>query len=189
MTFTVVYDANVLFPAPLRDLLIRVALTGLVRARWTGEILDECFANVLRQRPDLSEASLCRTRELMNRAVRDCLVTGYEPLIAGLELPDPGDCHVLAAAIRAGAQAIITFNLKDFPDSVLAPLGIEAKHPDEFILETIDLAPGAVCGAVAEQARVLRNPPRRVGELLDTLGNQGLTRSVAKLRELFGLTV
>jgi hypothetical protein len=80
MTFTVVYDANVLFPAPLRDLLIRVALTGLVRARWTDEILDECFANVLRQRPDLSEASLCRTRELMNRAVRDCLVTGYEPL-------------------------------------------------------------------------------------------------------------
>jgi predicted nucleic acid-binding protein len=44
----------------------------------------------------------------MNAAVRDCLVTGYEPLIGAVELPDPDDRHVLAAAIRARAQVIVT---------------------------------------------------------------------------------
>lgn len=189
MAFTVIYDANVFFPAPLRDLLIRVALTGVVRARWTDAILDECFRNLLAQRPDLSEESLRRTRELMNRAIRDGLVTGYEPLIDGISLPDLDDRHVLAAAVRAGAQTIVTFNLKDFPNSALEPLGIEAKHPDEFILEVINLASGAVASAVMEQARSLRNPPRSLADLLDTLANQGLTRSVAKLRELFGMTI
>ena len=189
MAFTVIYDANVLFPAPLRDLLIRVALTGVVRARWTDEILDECFCSVFAQRPDLSEASLRRTRELMNHAIRDGRVTRYEPLIDGISLPDPDDRHVLAAAVRAGAQAIVTFNLRDFPNSALEPLGIEAKHPDEFIVEVINLASGAVASAVMEQTRSLRNPPRSLADLLETLATQGLTRSVAKLRELFGMTV
>lgn len=85
MAFTVVYDANVLYPAPLRDLLIRVAMTDVVRARWTDQILDECFRNVRAQRPGLAPFSLDRTRQLMNRAIRDVLVTGYEPLIEGLE--------------------------------------------------------------------------------------------------------
>ena len=189
MAFTVVYDANVLFPAPLRDLLMRVALTGVVRARWTDTILDECFHNIAKRRPDLTRERLDRTRALMNHALRDALVEGHEALIDGLTLPDPDDRHVLAAAIRAGAQVIVTFNLKDFPASALAPFGIKAKHPDDFIIEAIDLAPGAVAAAVSDQARALRNPPIRLNLLLDTLGQQGLTQSVAKLRELFGLAV
>ena len=84
------------------------------------------------------------------------------------------------------AHTIVTFNLKDFPSGALEPLGIEAKHPDEFLLETIDLAPGAVAAAVMEQVRALKNPPRSLEDLLDTLAEQGLTRSIAKLRELFG---
>ncbi len=189
MVLTVIYDANVLFPAPLRDLLIRVALTGVIRAHWTDEILDECFRNVLAQRPGLSKERLRRTRELMNRAIRDSRVTGYESLIDDIFLPDPDDRHVLAAAVRVGAQAIVTFNLKDFPSSTLEPLGIEAKHPDEFLLEMINMAVGAVTSAVSEQASSLHNPPLSLTDLLDVLANQGLTRSVAKLRELFGMTV
>ncbi|MBA2665334.1 MAG: PIN domain-containing protein [Bradymonadaceae bacterium] len=189
MAFIVVYDANVLFAAPLRDLLIRVAQAGVVRARWTSEILDECFRSVLAQRPDLNEERLNRTRELMNRAIRDVLVTGYEPLVQGLLLPDPDDRHVLAAAVRAGAQTIVTFNLKDFPSSQLGPLGIEAKHPDDFILEAIHLAPGAVSAAITEQARALSNPPQSLDHLLDTLSALGLSQSVSKLRELFGMDV
>jgi hypothetical protein len=69
----------------------------------------------------------------MDRAVPDCLVTGYEPLIEGLTLPDPNDRHILAAAIRCGAQIIVTLNLKDFPADVLDPYGVEAMHPDEFL--------------------------------------------------------
>jgi hypothetical protein len=85
-----------------------------------------------------------------------------------------------------GAQAIVTFNLDDFPDDKLAPYNVEAKHPDDFVLDAIDLAPGLVTSVVSDQAASLKNPPRTVGELLDTLRDQGLIRSVAKLRELFG---
>jgi hypothetical protein len=186
MAFVVLYDACVLYPAPLRDLLIRIANTGIVRARWSDAILDECFRNILEQRPDLKAEALGRTRELMKQAVPDCLVSGFEALINGLDLPDRDDRHVLAAAIQAGAQAIVTFNLRDFPDDKLAPHKVEAKHPDDFVLDTIDLAPGIVANVLSEQAGALKNPPRTVGELLDTLRGQGLVRSVAKLRELFG---
>lgn len=186
MSHIVIYDANVLFPAPLRDLLIRIAITGIVRARWSDLILDECFRNILKRRPELTENRLQRTRDLMNRAIRDVKVTGYEPLIEGLTLPDADDRHVLAAAIRSNAQYIVTFNLKDFPKSALEPFGVEAKHPDDFILELIAVAPGAVAVAVHEQARGLKNPPTTLRELLDTLSVQGIPRSTAKLYELFG---
>jgi hypothetical protein len=186
MAFTVIYDACVLYPAPLRDLLIRLASKGLVRARWTDRILDESFRNILANRPDLVPGSLDRTRRLMNRALRDVLVFGYEGLIEGLNLPDPDDRHVLAAAIRAGAQVIVTMNLDDFPESALAPFSVEALHPDEFVIHQIDLAPGLVCSVIAEQAAALKNPQRTMGEVLDSLRGCGLIRSVARLRELFG---
>ncbi len=109
---TAVYDANVLYPAPLRDLFIRLAQAGLVRGRWSETIHEEWFRNVLNDNPQLSAGRLARTRALMNEAVRDCMVTGYEELIDALTLPDPHDRHVLAAAIRAGAEVIVTFNLK-----------------------------------------------------------------------------
>lgn len=131
MAFIVVYAACVLFPAPLRDLLIRVARAGVVQAHWSDDILDESFRSILRERPELAPEALERTRTLMNTALPDARVTGYERLVDSLELPDPDDRHVLAAAVRIGAQAIVTFNLKDFPATALEPLGIEAKHPDD----------------------------------------------------------
>src|ERR1051326_3804740 len=97
----VVYDSCVLYPAPLRDLLIRLAQTGLYRARWTDTIHEEWIKNLLEARPDLPRAQLERTRQLMNAAVRDCLITDYEERIDSLTLPDPDDRHVLAAAIEA----------------------------------------------------------------------------------------
>jgi hypothetical protein len=76
---------------------------------------------------------LARTRALTNAAVRDCLVTGYDDVIDSLTLPAADDRHVLAAAIRAGAEVIVTYNLKDFPAETLAKFGIEAQHPDDFL--------------------------------------------------------
>lgn len=184
MAFVVVYDACVLYPAPLRDLLMRVALTGLVQAKWTDQILDECFVNIAAQRPDLPAERLRRTRALMIQAVRDCMVVGYESMIDGLILPDMDDRHVLAAAIRAGAQAIVTANLKDFPTAALVPYGVSALHPDEFLHDLVDLAPEVMLGLVTEQAASLRSPPTTVDELLETLINNGLRRTVARLREL-----
>lgn len=181
-SFTVLYDACVLYPAPVRDLLIRLGRAGLFRAKWTEEILDECFRNIVEDRPDLRPEQLERTRELMNQAIPDCLVTSYQELIAGLSLPDPDDRHVLAAAIRANAQVIVTANLKDFPAEVLERYGIEAQDPDEFVFHLTDLAPTAVWQVVQEQAASLKNPPRTIGQLLDKLSSTGLVRTAAQLR-------
>lgn len=184
MAFIVVYDACVLHPAPLRDLLIRIAQAGIVRARWSEKILDECFESIIERRRDVDPAALRRTRELMTEAVRDCIVTGFEPLIPAISLPDPDDRHVVAAAVRASAQVIVTFNTKDFPEESLAEFDIEAKHPDDFILESIDLAPGRIAGIIAQQAVELRNPPRTAHEVLDTLAALGLARATARLRDM-----
>ena len=123
----------------------------------------------------------------MNEAVRDCMVTGYEDLIESLSLPDPDDRHVLAAAIRADAEVIVTFNLKDFPNNVLSSYNIEALHPDDFLLTLFDAAPGPVCAAVKRQRESLRNPPKTAEELLATFENQGLVQTVARLRQFLEL--
>lgn len=178
----VIYDANVLYPNALRDLLIRIAQAGLVQAKWTDEILDETFRNLKENRPDLDPAKLDRTRELMNLAVRDCLVTGYEPLVAALHLPDPDDRHVLAAAIKAQAQVIVTDNRHDFPTSVLAQWNVEPKDADVFVLDQIDLSKSIVFGAVQQVADSRRCPPNTVADVLGELARNGLIESVAALR-------
>lgn len=187
MAVVVVHDACVLHPAALRDTLIRLALSGLVRARWSDTILDEWERSVLRAVPHVDPRALHRTRELMIAAVPDAIVRDFDDLLDTFELPDPDDRHVAAAAVRAGAQAIVTFNLKDFPAEKLAPRGLEALHPDDFILDLLDLDPGAVYGAVQRQAAALKNPQMSVAEVLARLEEQGLARSVAKLRDLFGV--
>jgi hypothetical protein len=180
-SFVAVFDACVLYPAPVRDLLMRLALTDLFRARWTDRIHDEWVRNVLADRPDLTPAQLDRTRALMNKAVPDCLVTGYEGLMERIELPDADDRHVLAAAIRCQAGVIVTYNQRDFPQAVLAPYGIEAQHPDEFVTHLFDLDPGSVCAAVRDQRTALINPPRTVDELLETFLGLQLVETVAQL--------
>ena len=129
MAFVVVYDASVLYPGTLRDLLIRIAQSGLAQAKWTEEILDEMFAALQRQRPDLAPEKLDRTRSLMSTAVRDWRITGYEPLVDTLKLPDPDDRHVLAAAIKARAQIIVTSNLRDFRPRTWPPGMWSRSHP------------------------------------------------------------
>lgn len=179
---TVVYDACVLYLAPLRDFLMELALKDLIRARWTDAIHDEWIRNVIQRRPDLKPEQLQRTRSLMNANVLDCLVTGYEPLIDVVTLPDPDDRHVLAAAIHAGADVIVTFNTRDFPAESLHRWGIEAQHPDDFLTSQFDLAPHILCEAARQTRARLRNPPKTVVEYLTTLEAQGLPQFVAALR-------
>ncbi len=182
-TLTVIYDASVLYPAPLRDLLMHLAATDLFRARWTQAIHEEWIRSLLRNRPDLTRERLERTRDLMNAAVLDCLVEGYEYLIPGLILPDPDDRHILAAAIQAGADTIVTANIVDFPDEVLAQYGIEAEHPDKFVRRLIDMAPSSICRAMKIHRECLKNPPKTVEEYIETLTRQSLCETAGVLRE------
>lgn len=179
--FTAVYDACVLYPAPLRDFLMWLGLSGRFRARWSQQIHDEWQRNLLMNRPDLSHEQLTRTSNLMDLAIPDALVTGYEPLISGLSLPDPDDRHVLAAAIRCNASVIVTFNEKDFPIDALKPFGVEAQHPDEFIENLLDLDQAAVITAAQRQRAQLKSPPMDVERYLDILFRQGLVQTTKAL--------
>ena len=181
MPFIVVYDANALYGNTLRDLLIRIAQAGLVQAKWTDRILDEALASVTKRNPDISEEQIVRLRELMIAAVPDCIVRGHEPLIEGLQLRDPDDRHVLAAAIKAGAQVIVTSD-KDFTREALEPWDIEARTPDEFVLDQIDIADRMIWGCVQQIANSRTNPPETVDDVLGQLERAGLLRSVAELR-------
>ncbi|MFI4914891.1 MAG: PIN domain-containing protein [Phycisphaerales bacterium JB060] len=185
--FTIVYDACVLHPPAIRDLLMRLALTDLFRAKWSDDIHQEWMRSVQRRRPDIAWETLARVRDLMNANVRDCLVDGYEELIPALTLPDANDRHVLAAAIRGRADVIVTYNLRDFPDYALSQYGIEAQHPDEFVSHLIDLDASKVLAAVREQRAALMKPPVDALAFVERLEARELTQTGAFLREFLRL--
>src|SRR5262249_13010021 len=141
---------------------------------------EEWIENLLNDRKDLKREKLERTRDLMNKAILDCLVEGYESLIPALTLPDPDDRHVLAAAIKGGAGTIGTFNLPDFPEEILRPRGILAQHPDAFLSQLFDLDPETVCEAAREERLRLRTPPKSVEQYLASLDR--LPETVKRLR-------
>ena len=163
----VVLDSCILYPARLKDLFME--LSGLAhknkifRAKWTEQIHDEWIHNLLADRTDITPEALARTRQLMNKAVPDCVVTGYEHRIEALSLPDPDDRHVLAAAIECGANVIVTRDLSDFPDAQLKPSFIIAKHPDDFLLEFLadneQLGHDLLEKAVRDMKTRLKHPP------------------------------
>jgi len=131
-----VYDACVLYPALPRGLLLRLDRAGICRALTTAKIQDECIRSLLRKRPGMSLESLERILSELN-CPKNRLVSGYEDLMPSIDLPDPNDRHVVAAAKYAKADLIVTFNLKDFPPECLAPHKLAAEHPDDFILRLL----------------------------------------------------
>ena len=184
--FAVIFDACVLHPAELRDFLMWLARTRLFRAKWTATIHDEWIRSIVRRRPDAQQEELrkrlLRTADLMNSAIPDSLVAGYESLIPGIQLPDPDDRHVVAAAIFARAEVIVTFNLKDFPTVSLQAFNVQAQHPDDFVLSVIDIDGNAVCEAARRQRENLQHPKKSVDQLLDGLEKIGLVKTVEFLR-------
>jgi len=157
-----------LFPNILRDTLLTLAERELFRPLWSDAILDEVRRNVLAKR-NVDPAAFDRTLALMNASFDDALVDDWQPIVIGLELPDPDDRHVLAAAIAGGAQAIVTFNLVDFPTKQFQPHHVDAVHPDSFLLDQLDLSPAVVLNALAKQAQRFRNPAMDLSGLLARL--------------------
>jgi hypothetical protein len=141
--------------------LVRLARSGLFRAHWTSDIHEEWIRSVLEMRPDLSRERLVRTRDLMNEHVLDSLVTDYEKHIPTIVLPDADDRHIVAAAIEAKANLIITFNLKHFPASALEPINLTAVHLDDFVTGLLDIDEPVVLATVRDQRLDLKRPPSR----------------------------
>ncbi|MCL2463509.1 MAG: PIN domain-containing protein [Micrococcales bacterium] len=183
MPLVVVYDANVLYPSTLRDVLVRVGLARLVQPKWTEQILDEVFDNLRANRPELDPARLARTRDLMNASLRDVVVTGYERYIRQIELPDPDDRHVVAAAIRARMQVIVTKNLRDFPAGALSRWGIRAQHPDGFLSDLHRDHPRVLPEIVDAIAGAWRDPQAEPEQVLERFAVD-TPRTVALLRDL-----
>lgn len=148
---------------------MRLVLEDALDARWTEQIHTKWTRNLLQDRPDLTAASLRKVCDLMNKFAINAVVTGFENHIEALQLPDPNDRHVLAAAIHAKASAIVTFNLKDFPKSAVKPYGIRVLHPDAFFLEITQSYPDAALVALRKQRAQLLNPPISQKDFLNQL--------------------
>jgi hypothetical protein len=182
--FIAVLDACVLYPVPIRDLLLNLAYFDLYTPKWTDKIQEEWTRNLLINRPDLSSLQLQKTADAMNIAFPDSNVTNYESIITSVNLPDSGDCHVLAAAIRCSAEVIVTANIKDFPNEYLSTFDVEAQHPDFFISNLIDLNQEKALEAFQQQVSNLRKPPFTEMQVLETLKKVGLEGTSKKLCEL-----
>ena len=179
---TALLDANVLYSAGLRDFLLRLAGQYLYAPLWSADIHAEWIRSVLADRPDLTADVLERTRAVMDRHFPDAVVTGYSARTAGLDLPDAGDLHVLAAAIEGEADLIVTRNLRDFPSDRLASYGLTAQHPDAFIADLLETDLEAVLAAVRGHRAALKNPPRTADEHLVALERLGLIQTASLIR-------
>lgn len=180
MAFGVVLDTCVLYPAYLRDTLLRLASADTYRPLWSAQILDE-LARAMDSPIGAEQAA--RVVDLMASHFTDAEVTGHEDLESSMT-NDPKDRHVLAAAVRAGAQAIVTFNTRDFPDGAVRPYGIEVLTPDAFLLNQLDLAPGAVMRVLQQQVAGYREPRMDLYALASALARCGCPAAAEELRLL-----
>jgi predicted nucleic acid-binding protein len=177
--FSVVLDTCVLYPAHLRDTLLRLAERGLYRALWSAEIVDELRRNLIDD--GFPSGSVHHLLAEMGAAFPDAEVSGYRSLVDGMTC-DEKDRHVLAAAVRADAGAIVTFNVRDFPASSVEAFEIEVIDPDTFLLDQLDLAPSAVTDELSQQAAANRRQPTTLPGLLDALARAGVPSFADELR-------
>ncbi|MEO8387680.1 PIN domain-containing protein [Polaromonas sp.] len=180
--YTAILDANVLYPAFLRDVLLSLAHADLYNAKWTATIEDEWTRSLLVNYPG-TEQAIARTADAMRRSIPDCMVTGYEPLIGCMNLSDPDDRHVLAAAVVGHADVIVTLNRKDFPPIALAPFDIELQTPDEFIVNQITLGKIRALTAIKQMRERWDNPAYTPEALIELFDKRGLGMSAASLAD------
>jgi predicted nucleic acid-binding protein len=176
----VVLDACVLFPAALRDTLLRAAKARLYQPRWSADILEEVRRNLVEKgnQPDLVQ----RLINILKEVFAGATVTGYQHLIATMP-NDPKDRHVLAAAVVAEAGIIVTDNLRDFPAEALAPFQIVAQSPDDFLMSLFSAHSDVMTQIIVEQAADLHRPPQTPHDVLDKLALQAPIFA-ARLREV-----
>jgi predicted nucleic acid-binding protein len=180
--FTCVLDTNVIYPIDIRDLLFWFAYYELYSPKWSDHIFDEWKDIMIRK--GVTEAEADKRINKAQLAFPDALVENYESLIDGLELPDPKDRHVLAAAIKINANVIVTNNLKDFPEEYLATFGLKAKSVDDFITDIIDLNQELAMQAFKELVLNRTNPDLDEFQVLDRFRKIGLVDSANYLHSM-----
>ena len=177
-----VYDSCILYPFHLRNIVVQAAVDQLVDARWTDEIHGEWIRNLAADAPNIPVARLHATRRLMNDALPGATVSLYEALIPTLELPDPDDRQVAAAAIAAGASVIITWNLRHFPAAALARHGLRRQTPDAFLAGIYDRAPDLAISSLANARRNLRKSRVSQTDFVAILERQKLGQIAERVR-------
>lgn len=182
-TESVVLDACVLYPAPIRDLLLHLAAEDLFSPKWSQRIHNEWIQNLYANRTDLEIIKLNRTQKLMDDAFPEAIVENFSYLEKKLSLPDPNDNHVLAVAIKSRSTKIVTFNLKDFPFKKLTPHHVKAVHPDSFIVNLIESDEEKAKRAFLNQVANLKNPPMTQTQVLNVL-KERLPSTVNSLEKL-----
>lgn len=174
MPFVAFLDANVLYPAVLRDVLLSLAEAGVCQIRWSPDVLDEMERHVAARakapKPSVAQKGAAYLRSEMERAFPDAMVdrSAYQPLISSLA-NDPKDRHVLAAAIAGRADVIVSFNVKDFPPGSCDPYGIEVQDPDTFLVHQFGLIPGSILEVLSDLARERKPPLDTVDAILASL--------------------
>ena len=184
--YTSILDANVLYPALLRDILLTLAHADIYNARWTLTIERELTGALRKSFPD-KESEITQIAQKMREAIPDCLVTGYESLIHSIELPDPDDRHVLAAAVVGHADAIVTLNTKDFPAQECSKFDIEIQSADAFLVNQITLNKIQALTALRRMRERWQNPNLTGAQLLDLLSKRGLGMTAAALADAVDL--
>lgn len=121
---------------------------------------------------------------MMDRAVPDALVAGYEQLEAGIELKDPDDRHVVAAATLTRADIIVTFNLDDFSPEVLKPLRLETRHPDEFLLDLFDISNELFVEAAKRDYEHYVDPEISFADYVESFKKAGVPKTAELLEKL-----
>ena len=179
MTFPALLDTCVLYPAYLCDTLLRLAEAEAYRPLWSADILIELKRNVVEA--GIPADRVDRRIAQMSHSFPDAMVTGYDSLIDGMT-NDPKDRHVLAAAVRANAEVIVTFNLRDVPEPALKSYDILVVHPDDFLLDQLDLYPGLTVEVLEQQAASYRREPTTIAGLLPLLERTGLPQFTAEVR-------
>lgn len=185
MRFPVLLDTCVLYGYALSDLLLRLAEMNTYRPLWSDDILDELERNLIKQKVASPEGARKRIHA-MKDSFEDATVTGYRDLEAVLQC-DPKDRHVLAAAIRANAALLVTFNLKDFPSRSTDDFDVEVVHPDDFLLNQLGLFESIVAREIINQAADYNNPATTPQELLAILAKSGVPRFAEEVRKILQL--
>jgi len=184
--YTAVLDACVLFSRLQRDVLLSLAHADLYTARWTQEIENEWTSSLIEKYPDAAEKTHLVVDQ-MREAIPDCLIVDYELFIPSLQLPDENDRHVLAAAIRGNADAIVSLNTKDFPVEVVSKFDIEIQTPDQFVLNQIMLHPPRALTAIKKMRARWERPSLTASDMIDLFEKRQLPQTAAHLRDVLDL--